>query len=75
MCLMLGGNVDDHMSLGYLRGHDPSIDPYYVCLEDLPRKVMWTTFFNPSYDFSMGFEKAKRILIVFGVILAIASYL
>jgi len=29
---MLGGNVHDFVSLGYFRGYDPSIDPYYVCL-------------------------------------------
>jgi len=37
---MLGGSVDDYVSLGYFRGYDNSIDPYCVCLEDLPRKVM-----------------------------------
>jgi len=49
---VLGGIVDDYVSLCYFRGYDPSIDPYYACLEDLPRKVMWTMLFNPSYDFS-----------------------
>jgi len=34
-----------------------------------------TMFVNPSYDFTMGFDKAKRILVVFGVILIITSYL
>jgi len=48
---VLGGNVNDYVSLGYFRGYDPSIDSYCVCLEDLPRKVMWITFFNPFYDF------------------------
>jgi len=32
-------------------------------------------FFNPSYDFSKAFAKLKTILILFGVILFIASYL
>jgi len=72
---MLGGNADDYISLGYFRGCDPSIDPYCVGLEDLPRKVMWTTFFNLSYDFPKAFAKVKRILILLGVILVIASYL
>ena len=62
------------MSLGYFGRYDPSINPYYVCLEDLSRKITWTTFFNHSYDFSMGFDKVKRIL-VFGVILVISYYL
>jgi len=42
MFSMLGGNVHDFVSLSYFRGHDPSIGPYCVCLEDLPKKVMWT---------------------------------
>jgi len=72
---MLGGNVDNFLSLGYFSGYNASIDPYCVCLEDLPRKIMWTTFFNHSYDFSMVFDKVKRILILFDVIFIIASYL
>jgi len=72
---VLGANVDCYVSLGYTRGYDFSIDSYCVCLENLPRKVMWTTFFNSSYDFFKGFDKVKRILIVFGVILVITFYL
>ena len=37
---MLGGNAHYYVSLGYLRGYDPSIDPYCVCLGDLPSKIM-----------------------------------
>ena len=70
---MLSGNVDDYMSLGCFRGYDPSIDPGYICLEDLPRKVMWTMLFTPSYDFSKAIDKVNRILLLFGVILVIAS--
>jgi len=51
MFSMLGGNVDNYVSLGYLRGYDPSIDPYCVCLGDLPKKITWTTFFNRFYFF------------------------
>jgi len=72
---VLGGNVDDYVSLGYFRGYDPSIGPYCVCLEDFPRKITWTTFFNHFYNFFMGFDKVKRILNPFGVILVGASYL
>jgi len=72
---MLGGNVDNCVSLGYFRGYDPSINPYCICLGNLPKKIMWTTFFNPSYNFSMVFAEAKRIVILFGVILVIVSYL
>jgi len=38
-------------------------------------KVMLTTFFNHFYDFSKAFVLIKRILIVFTVILDVASYL
>jgi len=72
---MLGEKVDNFVSLGYLRGYNPSIDPYCVSLEHLPRKITWTTFFNPFYGFSMGFNKAKRIFVLFGVILITAFYL
>ena len=75
MFTMLGGNVDDYVSLGYLKGYDPSIDPYCVNLDDLSRKITWIIFFNPFYDFSNAFDKVFRILITFGVILAIISYL
>ena len=61
--------------LDCIRGYDPSIDPYYICLGDLPKRIMWTTLFTPSYDFSMVFAKVKRILVLFSVILVIASYL
>jgi len=37
---VLGGSVDDSMSLGCFRWYDPSIDPYCARLEDLLRKVM-----------------------------------
>jgi len=72
---MLGRNVQDYMSLCYLRGYDSSTDPYCVSLEDLPRKITCTTFFNPFYDFSIAINKVKRISILFGVVFIIASYL
>ena len=43
--------------------------------EDLHSKAMWTILFNLSYDLSKAFDEVKRILIIFGVILIIASYL
>jgi len=48
---MLGRRVDNFISLGYLRGYGPCIDSY--CIEDLPIKIMWNTFFDFSFDFSM----------------------
>jgi len=68
MFCILGGNVDDYVSLGYLRGYDPSIDPYCVSLRGLPKKIKWTTIFNLSYDFSKAIDEVKRMLNVFGTI-------
>ena len=59
---MLDGNGQHYMSIGYLRGYDPSIDPYCVSLEDLLKKITWATFFNLSYDFSKAINKVKRML-------------
>jgi len=75
MFSILSGNVDDYVFLGYFRRYDPYIDPYCVCLGDLPKKITWTTCFNPFYDLSMGFDKVKRIPILFGVVFIVASYL
>jgi len=72
---VLGGNVDDYLSLCYFRGYDPSINPYCICLGDLTRKITSTIFFNHSYDFSKAIDKVRRTLILFGVILVIAFYL
>jgi len=71
----LGGNVDDYVSLCYIRGNDLSIAPYYVCTGCFPWKIVWAIFFIPSYDFSNTFAKVKRIFVVFGVILVVSSYL
>ena len=75
MFSVLDGSVDDYVSLGNFKGSYPSIDPYCVYLENLPRIVMWTTLFTPSYDFSKAIDKVKRILVVFGVVFVIASYI
>ena len=72
---VLGGLANNFVSLGYFRECDPSIDPYCVCLEDLLKKITWTIFFNPSYDFSKAISKVKRMLNVFGMILVITPYL
>ena len=63
------------LGLGCIRSRDPSIYPCSLYLKYWPRKVMWTTFFIPSYDFSEALDKIKRILIIFDAIFIIASYL
>jgi len=59
---LLGGNNETFESLGYFRGYDAALDPYCINLVDLPRKIMWHTFFNCSFDFSMAFTVSGLIL-------------
>ena len=40
-----------HESLGDISGFHPSFDPYCAYLEDVPRKIMWSTFFDHDFDF------------------------
>ena len=42
-----------HNYLGDIRRYDPFFDPYCAYLEDMPRKISWTTFFNYYFNFSM----------------------
>ena len=37
---MLGGNVDNFLSLGYFWGYDASLGPYCIFLVDAPRKII-----------------------------------
>jgi len=62
-------------SLGDIRGYNPSLDPYYAYLEDMPRKFGWTTFVEYDFDFSMAFDKFKRALTLFATSLLLFSYL
>jgi len=55
MVIPLGGNNETFESMGYFRGYDAARDPYCIDLVDLPRKIMWHTFFNFSFDFCMAF--------------------
>jgi len=40
MFSMLGGNVDNFVSLGYFSGYNVSLDLYCIYLVDEPRKIM-----------------------------------
>ena len=62
MFSVLGGNNETFESLGYLSGYDAALDPYCTYLVDVPRKIMWHTFFNFSFDFSMAFTVRGLIL-------------
>jgi len=63
-----------HESLGDIRGYSPSVDPYCAYLEDVPRKIMWSTFFDHTFDFSMVFGKFKRPLTLFAPSFLVFSY-
>ena len=51
---MLGANVENFESLGSLCGYDATLDQYCIDLVDMPRKIMWNTIFDFSFDFSMA---------------------
>jgi len=61
-------------SLGDIRGYNSSLDPYCAYLEDAPRKITWSTFFDHTFDFSMAFDEFKRPLTLFVVSFAVFSY-
>ena len=64
-----------HESLGDIRGYNPSFDPYCAYLEDIPRKIMWSTAFPHTFDFSTVFGKFKRPLAFLTSSLVVFSYL
>jgi len=63
-----------HESIGDIKGYNPSLDPYCAYLEDVPRKIMWSTFFDHTFDFSMAFDEFKRPLTLFAVSFVMFSY-
>jgi len=71
---MLGGNVDTFMSLGNFSGYDAALDPHCINLVDKPRKIMWNTFFDFSFDFSLVFTLLKRALTLFSVFIFVLSH-
>jgi len=71
---ILGGNVENFESLGYSSGYDAALDPYCIHLVDMPRKILWNTFFAFSFDFSMVFSLSKRALTFFVMLLSVLSY-
>ena len=69
---MLGGNVENFESLGYLCGYNAALDPYCVDLVDMHRKIIWNTIFDFSFDFSIVFS--LRGLILFFVLICMFSH-
>jgi len=62
MFSMLGGIAINFGSLGCFSGFNASLDPYCMCLGDLPTKITWTTCFNPSYVFLFPLIKLRGYL-------------
>ena len=71
---MLSGNVGNFMPLNYFSGYNASLDPYYMYLVNKPRKIMWNTFFDYSFDFSIVFGLMRRALTFFNVLILMLSH-
>jgi len=64
-----------HESLGDIRSYNPSFVSYCAYLEDVPRKIIWSTFFDNTFDFSMAFSKFRRPLTFLASSFVVLSYL
>jgi len=63
-----------HESLGDIIGYNRSFDPYSSYLEDVLRIIMWSTFFDNGFHFSMAFDEFKRPLTLFSPSFLVFSY-
>jgi len=61
-------------SPGDLKGFLPSSDPYYAYLQNGPRKIMRSTFFDHAFDFCVALGEFKRPLTLFALSLLVFSY-
>ena len=64
-----------HESLGHIRDYHLFCDPYCAYLEDVPRKIIRSTCFDPTFHFSMAFGKFKRALTFLASSFVVFSYL
>ena len=64
-----------HKLLGDIRGYNLFFDPYCAHLEELLTKIMWSTFFDHTFDFYMAFSKFKRPLTLVASYFLVFSYL
>ena len=71
---VLGRNLDNFVSLGYFIGYNTSLDPSCIYIVDALRKIIWNTFFDFSFDFSMAFGLLKRALIFLVIFIFMPSY-
>jgi len=66
---VLGRNFDNFVSLGYCIGYNTSLDPSCMYVVDALRKIIWNTFFDFSFDFSIALGLVKRVLTLFIVVI------
>jgi len=57
-------------SLCDIRGHNPSLNPYYAYIEDMPRKIEWTTFFCLFVDIRNCVFLGDQFEVNFGMLLS-----
>jgi len=62
-------------SLGTFEGYNPSLDPFHDYLVDLPRKILWTNFFDHFSDFSKACDTFIRALTIIDVSIPVFSYI
>ena len=73
---ILKGTLSDHIkSLGTFEGYNPPFDPFYDYLVDTPRKIILTTFFDHSSDFSKAYDTIMRALAIIDVSSLMFSYI
>ena len=75
-------DLNDHLrvnefnkSLGNHGEYNPLFDPYIIYLEDVHRKVVWSTFFHCFFDFFKAFDKLKRSLCLIAIVIFVSSYM
>jgi len=72
----LQGKVSDCIrSLGTFEGYDPPFDPFHDYLVEMPRKILWTTFFDSSFDFFTEYYTIMRALTLIVVSFSVFSYI
>ena len=73
--ILEGNEVDCFESPSTFRGYDPSLAPYRLYLEDMLGKIILTSVFDYSSDFSKAFAMFRRALILMRVFVFVCSYL
>ena len=53
-----------HRSLGNYKQFNSLTNSYWLCLEDMPKKVIWTPLSHCLFDFSKAFDKLKSAIII-----------